>query len=41
MVFITSAIRESKENEPTADGQQVSSPFDHFKAPPLDRGEDG
>ena len=35
MIFIVSALRESTES--TAD----KTPYDHFKASPLDRGEDG
>ena len=42
MIFITSALRESRESQ--VDESEVATsitPFDHFKASPLDRGEDG
>ena len=39
MIFITSALRES--SEAAADESSPQTPFDHFKASPLDRGEDG
>ena len=40
MIFITSALRESRESQLDETEAQVT-PFDHFKASPLDRGEDG
>ena len=40
MIFINSALRESRESQVNESDAQVS-PYDHFKAGPLDRGEDG
>ena len=39
MIFITSALRESRESQ--VDESAMATPYDHFKAGPLDRGEDG
>ena len=41
MIFINSALRESRESQLNEADAQASSIFDHFKAGPLDRGEDG
>ena len=42
MIFITSALRESRESQvEESDVSSMSTPYDHFKAGPLDRGEDG
>ncbi len=47
MIFITSALRESAdavadEKSPAEDAKEQSkTPYDHFKAQPLDRAEDG
>ena len=40
MIFITSSLRESRESQTDESEVQVT-PYDHFKAGPLDRGEDG
>lgn len=45
MIFITSALRESTDmvadEKQTAEAKESRTPYDHFKAPPLDRAEDG
>ena len=41
MLFITSDLRENAESALDPENTATQTPYDHFKAKPLDRSEDG